>query len=335
MSEQNEPIGVAIIGSGIAGYSAAIYAGRANNNPVVFKGDEPGGQLTLTSEVANYPGFQEGISGPELVENMKTQAKQFGARLENGIVSKITKPNELFKIHLENGDEYLSRSVIAASGASAKTLGISGEDELMGYGVSTCAVCDGAFFRDEDMVVVGGGDAAFEEAVFLTKFADTVYLVHRREEFRAEEQLQKEAEEAISNGEIQVLKNTEVTEIRGSKEEGIDSVSLVSHPEGHPKEKLEDNSDDKQLKTSTLNVGAVFIAIGHQPNTQYLSELPVSLTENGYLNLVSNCAEKNQTATEVDGLFGAGDVTDSHYQQAATASGSGVKAAIDVDNYLN
>ncbi|PSP27084.1 hypothetical protein BRC65_07880 [Halobacteriales archaeon QH_2_65_14] len=189
-----------IAGTGIAGLTAAIYAGRANNEPLVLEGDEPGGQLTLTTDVANYPGFPDGIGGPELVQRMKDQATQFGADLEHGVVEDVTKRDDgTIRVELSNGGVYTADAFIAASGASARTLGIPGEEELMGYGLSTCATCDGAFFRGEDMLVVGGGDAAMEEATFLTKFADTVYLAHRREEFRAEalwvERVRKKAEQ--------------------------------------------------------------------------------------------------------------------------------------------
>lgn len=177
---------IVICGSGISGLSAAIYAGRANNNPLVVRGDEPGGQLTLTTEVANYPGFEEPLSGPELTQKMEEQAKKFGAGFENGIVEKIRGDAPPYTVSLSDGTEYEAESIIVASGASARTLGVPGEDELLGYGVSTCAVCDGAFFKGKDMLVVGGGDAAMEESQFLTKFANKVYIAHRREELRAE-----------------------------------------------------------------------------------------------------------------------------------------------------
>ncbi len=176
-----------IAGTGIAGLTAAVYAARSNNDPLVIEGDEPGGQLTLTTEVDNYPGFPEGISGPDLINRMKEQAERFGTDLINGIVESVDDSTRPFRVEMKNGDVYTADAVIAASGASARTLGVPGEDELMGYGVSTCATCDGAFFRDEDMLVVGGGDAAMEEAHFLTKCADTVYVAHRREQFRAED----------------------------------------------------------------------------------------------------------------------------------------------------
>ncbi|QCC47699.1 NAD(P)/FAD-dependent oxidoreductase [Halobellus limi] len=318
-----------VAGSGIAGLSAAIYAGRSNNEPLVFEGDEPGGQLTLTTEVDNYPGFPEGISGPELVQNMKEQAQRFGAEIENGIIESVDSDERPFTVRLKNGDVYTADAIIAASGASARTLGIPGEDDLMGYGLSTCATCDGAFFRDEKIIVVGGGDAAMEEANFLTKFASTVYIVHRREEFRAEDYWIDRVMEKVEEGEIEIMRNTEVTELHGSREEGVDHVTLVEHPEGHPTEKL----DDPDTEEFDFDVGAVFYAIGHTPNTGYLEGTGVELDDDGYLKAKGG-EGGGQTATDVPGIFGAGDVVDYHYQQAATAGGMGVKAALDADDYL-
>jgi thioredoxin reductase (NADPH) len=318
-----------IAGTGIAGLTAAIYAARSNNEPLVFEGDEPGGQLTLTTEVDNYPGFPEGISGPELVNNMKTQAKRFGAELRHGIVESVDDSVRPFRVTLRNGDVYTADAVIAASGASARTLGVPGEDELMGYGLSTCATCDGAFFRDEDMLVVGGGDAAAEEAVFLTKFADTVYIAHRRDEFRAEDYWIDRVMEKVDEGDIEVMWNTEVTELHGTQEEGIDHATLVRNPEGHPKEKL----DDPGTEEFEFEVGAVFYAIGHTPNTEYLEGTGVVLDDEGYIRTADGHGG-GQTATDVAGIFGAGDVVDYHYQQAITAGGMGSKAAIDADGYL-
>ncbi|MDQ2053679.1 MULTISPECIES: FAD-dependent oxidoreductase [Halobellus] len=318
-----------VAGSGIAGLSAAIYAGRSNNEPLVFEGDEPGGQLTLTTEVDNYPGFPEGISGPELVQNMKEQAERFGAEIKNGIIESVEADERPFTVRLKNGDVYTADAIISASGASARTLGIPGEDELMGYGLSTCATCDGAFFRDEKILVVGGGDAAMEEANFLTKFASTVYLVHRREEFRAEDYWIDRVMEKVDEGEIEIMRNTEVTELHGSQEEGVDHVTLVSHPEGHPTDKL----DDPDTEEFDFDVGAVFYAIGHTPNAGYLEGTGVELDDDGYLKTQGGTGG-NQTATDVPGIFGAGDVVDYHYQQAATAGGMGVKAALDADDYL-
>jgi len=318
-----------ITGTGIAALTAAIYAARSNNDPLLFEGDEPGGQLTLTTEVENYPGFPEGISGPDLINNMKEQAQRFGADLEHGVVEDVDDSERPFRVELANGDAYTADSVIAASGASARTLGIPGEDELMGYGVSTCATCDGAFFRGEDMVVVGGGDAAAEEAAFLTKFADTVYLVHRRDELRAEDYWEERIAEHVENGDMEVLWNTEATEVHGTPEDGVESVSLVRNPDGHPSEKL----DDPETEAFDLDVGAFFVAIGHTPNTDYLEGTGVDLDDEGYIR-TQDGSGGGQTATGVPGLFGAGDVVDYHYQQAVTAAGMGCKAALDCDAWL-
>jgi thioredoxin reductase (NADPH) len=328
-SEAVEHRRLIIAGTGIAGLTAAIYAGRSNNDPLVFEGDEPGGQLTLTSDVANYPGFPDGIGGTELIQNMKDQATQFGAELEHGIVESVDDSQRPFRVELKNGDVYTCDAFIAASGASARTLGVPGEDELMGFGVSTCATCDGAFFRGEDMLVVGGGDAAFEEADFLTKFADTVYLAHRREEFRAEDYWVDRVMEKVDDGKIEVMRNTELLEIHGDQAGGVDHVTLAQNESGHPSEHL----DDPDTETFDFDVGAVFVAIGHTPNTDYLQETGVELDETGYAQTVGGDGG-NQTATGVEGLFAAGDVVDFHYQQAITAGGMGCKAAMDADDYL-
>jgi thioredoxin reductase (NADPH) len=323
-----------IAGTGIAGLSAAIYAARSNNDPLLIEGDEPGGQLTLTTDVENYPGFPEGISGPELINNMKAQATKFGAEARNGVIEDVSKePAGHFRVELSNGDVYTADAVIAASGASARTLGVPGEDELMGYGLSTCATCDGAFFRGEDMVVIGGGDAAMEEANFLTKFADTVYIVHRREEFRAEDVWIDRTMQNVEEGNIELRLNTELTEIHGTPEDGIDRVTLVEHPDGHPTEKLADPATADAVDEYDFDVGAVFFAIGHTPNTDFLEGTGAEFDDEGYLRTEGGRGG-DQTATGVAGLFGAGDVVDFHYQQAATAGGMGVKAALDADEYL-
>jgi len=319
-----------IAGTGIAGLTAAIYAGRANNDPLVLEGDEPGGQLTLTTDVANYPGFPEGISGPELIQQMKAQAERFGAELAHGIVEAVTKLDDgRLRVECRNGDVYTTDAFIAASGASARTLGVPGEDELMGYGVSTCATCDGAFFRGEDMLVVGGGDAAMEEASFLTKFADTVYVAHRREEFRAEAYWVDRVEERADAGEIELMRNTELLEIHGTPADGVDHVTLARNDSGHPTEKL----DDPETETFDLDVGAVFVAIGHTPNTAYFEGTDVALDQTGYVETIGGSGG-GQTETGVEGVFAAGDVVDFHYQQAITAGGMGCKAAMDADEYL-
>ncbi|WP_132060560.1 glutaredoxin 3 [Halorussus amylolyticus] len=318
-----------IAGSGIAGLTAAIYAARSNNDPLVLEGGEPGGQLTLTTDVENYPGFPEGLSGPDLINRMKEQAERFGTEIENGVIESVDDSKRPYRVELTNGDVYTADAFIAASGASARTLGIPGEDDLMGYGVSTCATCDGAFFRGEEMLVVGGGDAAMEEANFLTKFAEKVYLAHRREEFRAEDYWIDRIHEKVEAGEIEILKNTELTEVVGSAEEGVDYASLVRHPEGHPTDKL----DDPETEEFEMDVGAVFLAIGHTPNTEYLEGTGVEMDDAGYLKTEGGKGG-SQTATGVPGIFGAGDVVDFHYQQAVTAAGMGCKAALDADDYL-
>jgi thioredoxin reductase (NADPH) len=319
-----------IAGTGIAGLSAAIYAGRANNDPLVLEGDEPGGQLTLTTDVANYPGFPDGIGGTELIQRMKDQASQFGADLTHGVVEDVTREDDQIRVELTNGDVYTSDAFLAASGASARTLDVPGESELMGYGVSTCATCDGAFFRGEDMLVVGGGDAAMEEASFLTKFADTVYLAHRRENFRAEQYWVDRILEHQEEGEVEIMRNTELLEVHGSQEDGVDHVTLAQNEAGYPKENL----DDPDTEQFDLDVGAVFVAIGHTPNTEYLQDTGVELDETGYVDVAGGDGG-GQTKTGVEGIFAAGDVVDHHYQQAITAGGMGTKAALDIDDYLD
>ncbi|PSQ35785.1 thioredoxin reductase [Halobacteriales archaeon SW_10_66_29] len=261
---------------------------------------------------------------------MKDQAEQFGAELDHGIVEDVTKREDgTIEVSVSNGDQYTCDAFIAASGASARTLGVPGEDELMGYGLSTCATCDGAFFRGEDMLVVGGGDAAMEEATFLTKFADTVYIAHRREEFRAEDYWIERVQEKADEGEIEIMRNTELLEVYGSPEEGVSHVTLARNESGYPK----DNLDDPETETFDHDVGAVFLAIGHTPNTEYLEGTGVGMDEAGYLETAGG-EGGGQTETAVDGIFGAGDVVDYHYQQAITAGGMGCKAAMDADEYL-
>ena len=328
MTDSAEHRRLVIVGSGIAGLSAAIYAARSNNDPLVLEGPEPGGQLTLTTDVANYPGFPEGIGGPELINEMKAQAEQFGTEIDHGVVDDV-EPGRPHRIELRDGTVYTADAIISASGASARTLGVPGEDELMGYGVSTCATCDGAFFRGEDMLVVGGGDAACEEAAFLTKFADTVYVAHRREEFRAEDYWTDRLDELEADGAVEIMRNTELLEIFGSADAGVDRVELARNPGGYPTEKL----DDPETERFEMDVGAVFMAIGHTPNTGYLEGTGVELDAAGYLETAGGDGG-NQTETGVEGIFGAGDVVDHHYQQAITAGGMGAKAAIDADGYL-
>jgi len=322
----NESYSVGVIGSGCAGLSAAIYTSRDDYETLVIRGDEPGGQLTLTSEVANYPGFAESITGPELIQEMEDQASKFGTEFEHGIVQNIEKEASKFVVSLKN-KEYAFDGVIIASGSSARTLGVPGEESLMGYGVSTCATCDGAFYRGDEVAIVGGGDAAAEEAVFLTKFADTVHLIHRRDELRAESYLTNEVMEKEGTGEINILWNTEVVGIEGSKEEGVSQLQIVTHPDGHPT-----RQDSDEVKDSVLDVDGFFIAIGHIPNTDFFESVPVSLDSDGYIETVTHGTY--ETMTDVEGLFVAGDVADKKYQQAATAVGDGVRAAMDIADYL-
>jgi len=332
-STETERRRLVIAGTGIAGLTAAIYAARANNDPLVLEGREPGGQLTLTTDVANYPGFPDGISGPDLIARMKDQATQFGAEIRHGVVEGID-PAEReggpHRIELSNGDVIATDAFVAASGASARTLGVPGEDDLMGYGVSTCATCDGAFFRDQELLVVGGGDAAMEEAHFLTKFASVVHIVHRREDFRAEAYWEDRIEEKVEAGEIEVMRNTEVTEIHGSPEDGVSHVTLVSHPEGHPTDKL----DDPGTTEFDFEADGVFLAIGHTPNTEYFDGVGIETDDVGYVRTEGG-RDGGQTRTEIPGIFAAGDVVDHHYQQAITAGGMGCQAAMDADAFLD
>ena len=299
---------VAIIGSGPAGYTAGIYASRASLEPVLYEGLESGGQLMLTSDVENYPGFDSGVMGPDLMQIFKKQAERFGTQIKTETVNKIEKIDGGFK--LESGkDSYEFKSVIISSGASAIWLGIKGEKELQGHGVSSCATCDGFFFKEKKVIVVGGGDSAMEEALFLTKFATKVYIVHRRDSFRASKIMQGRV---LENEKIEVLWNKEVTEIHGK--ETVNSVSL------------KDTGDHSSLE---LAIDGVFIAIGHTPNVAFLDGL-VDLDEKGYIKT----GFTTDTSTSVPGVFAAGDVADSVYRQAVTAAGTGCQAAIDAERWL-
>lgn len=321
---------VVVSGSGVAGLSSSIYTSRGGNSTLVVRGKEPGGQLTWTTDVANYPGFPQSVGGTELVDKMESQTANFGTEFINGYVDSVNKRDDkYFSVQLSTGDNVVSKSFICATGSSARKLNISGEDELMGYGVSTCATCDGAFFRGEDMAVIGGGDSAFEESLYLTEFADTVYIIHRREEYRAEEYLQQKVMDRVEDGDIEILQNTEVTDISGSKENGVTEIGLIYNEDGHPKNKV----DRESTVQYRMNVGAVFLAIGHSPNTEFLKGTDVVLDEEGYIQRKQpNTVPK--TSTHVDGLFVAGDVSDNHYQQAATAGGTGVMSGMDANQYV-
>jgi len=299
---------LAIIGSGPAGYTAGIYAGRANLKPVLFEGLESGGQLMLTTDVENYPGFDEGIMGPEMMQVFKKQAERFGTKILTETVNKIEKIEEGFKLTTSK-DTYEFKSVIISSGASANWLGVKGEKELQGYGVSACATCDGFFFKDKNVIVVGGGDSAMEESLFLTKFAKKVTVVHRRDEFRASKIMQ---ERVLNHEQIEVAWNKEVTEIKGDKQ--VSSVILK-----------DSNSNEEEEK----EIDGVFVAIGHTPNVEFLDGF-VELDEKGYIKT----GFTSSTSTSMSGVFASGDVADSIYRQAVTAAGTGCQAAIDAERWL-
>ena len=298
---------VIIIGSGPAGLTAAIYAARANLNPLMIEGYEAGGQLTTTTEVENYPGFAHGIQGPELMAVTRQQAERFQTRFITRNVTKVDFSSRPFKIWVEN-DLYQARAVIISTGASAKYLGLENERRLLGRGVSACATCDGAFFKNQPVAVVGGGDTAMEEANFLTRFASKVYLIHRREEFRASKIM---SERVMKNPKIELVLNTETLDVLGDK--GVTGLKLKNTKTG---------------KESTLAVEGCFIAIGHKPNTDLFKGV-LQTNEVGYL-----VTKPKSTYTSIEGVFAAGDVQDSIYRQAVTAAGSGCMAAIDAERWL-
>ncbi len=302
----NTIYGVIIIGSGPAGYTAAIYAARSNLSVLMFQGYQPGGQLTLTSEVENYPGFEEGILGPEMMEKFEHQARRFGAELIPEDVIAVDFSRRPFVVTTDSGD-YRAETIIIATGASAKWLGLPSEKLLQGRGVSACATCDGFFFKNKDVVVIGGGDTAMEEATFLTRYVNHVTLIHRRDTFRASKIMQ---DRARKNPKISFLMDSEVTEILG--EDVVTGVRV------------------RNLKTNeetVLETQGVFLAIGHQPNTAIFKGI-IDMDQAGYIVPVEH------TMTNIPGVFAAGDVTDHRYRQAVTAAGDGCRAAIDVERWL-
>jgi len=302
---------VIIIGTGPAGYTAAIYTARAELNPLIITGTQPGGQLTTTTEVENFPGFPEAISGPELMVKMQQQAEKFGARIEFGKIDSMEKEADgTFTLH-SGTNTYHSKSVIICSGASARYLGLPGEEELVkgGHGLTACATCDGAFYRDVPVCVIGGGDSACEEAMFLTKFASKVYLIHRRDELRASKIM---AQRLLEHDKVEPIWNSTIKE-------------YLTDDKGDIRALLLENTQNGDL--SELEVHGVFMAIGHTPNTQFLGDL-VKLDDAGFI------IREKGARTSVEGLYTAGDVSDTEYRQAITAAGSGCAAAIEVERWL-
>ena len=298
---------VAIVGSGPAGYTASIYTSRAKLKTIIISGSLPGGQLMTTTEVENFPGFPKGITGPELMMNMQQQSERFGTRIVIDEVTGVDFKNRPFKIFTGSA-EYTAESVLISTGASPRKLGLKSESDFSGKGVSYCATCDGPFFRDQEIVVVGGGDTALEEATFLTKFGKTVKIVHRRNELRASKILQ---ERAFENPKIEFIWNSTVVNIEGTGK--VASVTI---------------KDINTGAETTLNAGGLFVAIGHEPNTTIFKD-QLDLDERGYVVL------NNITRTNIDGVFAAGDVHDHRYRQAITAAGFGCMAALDIEKWLS
>ncbi|MGF6950155.1 thioredoxin reductase (NADPH) [Neobacillus sp. B4I6] len=298
-----------IVGTGPAGLTAAIYLARANMRPLVIEGPEPGGQLTTTTEVENFPGFPEGITGTELMENMRKQAERFGAEFYTGWVKSVDLSKRPFKLQVEGKGEIVSETLIISTGASAKYLGIPNEKENIGRGISTCATCDGFFFRDKEIIVVGGGDSALEEANFLTRFASKVTLVHRRKELRASKIMQ---DRARSNEKIRwSLDKTPVEVV--IDESGVTGLKVLNNSTG---------------KVEVIQANGIFVAVGHHPNTSFLIG-QINTDDNGYI-----LTKPGTTETNIPGVFACGDVQDSRYRQAITAAGSGSMAAIDSEKFM-
>ena len=300
---------IIIIGSGPAGYTAALYAARANLSPILISGIQPGGQLTITTDVENYPGYEDPIQGPWLMEQMQKQAAHVGTEIINSQVTEVFLNEKIKKLNLDNGTTLNSKTVIISTGAQARWLGLENEAKFQGHGLSACATCDGFFFKDKEVAVIGGGNSAAEEALFLTKFATKVYLVHRRDKLRAEKILQDRLKQ---NSKIGFIWNSEVTKFNGNDD--LESIDLL-------------NKQDNKI--SNLKIDGVFIAIGHDPATQ-LFKGQLKMDDGGYI-----ITDPDSTKTSIEGVFAAGDVRDKIYRQAVTAAGMGCMAALEVEKYLD
>ncbi len=310
MSNTPEKIECLIIGSGPAGYTAAIYAARADMKPVVYAGMQPGGQLTITTDVENYPGYPDGIMGPEMMENFRKQAERLGADIRYGMVTKVDFSGKApYKVIVDETHEVLAETVIISTGASAKWLGLPSEERLNGYGVSACAVCDGFFFRGKDVAIVGAGDTAAEEASYLAKICNKVYMIVRRDEFRASKAMQHRVENTPN---IEVLFNSETDEILGDTK--VDGVRVKNVKTGEKRE---------------IAIQGFFVAIGHKPNTDIFKDY-ITMDETGYI-----ITQPDSSKTNVEGVFACGDAQDKIYRQAVTAAGSGCMAALDAERYLS
>jgi thioredoxin reductase (NADPH) len=302
---------VIIIGTGCAGYTAAIYTARASLKPLLLTGTQPGGQLTTTTEVENFPGFPDGIMGPELMMKMQAQAEKFGARIAWASVESLERRDDGSFLLKAGEESFMAKTVIVATGAAPRHLGLPGEQKLIGHGLTSCATCDGAFYRDVPVCVIGGGDSACEEADFLTRFASRVYLIHRRDELRASKIM---ADRVLANPKIEPVWNSTVAEYLTDEKGEMRAVKLHNTVDG---------------KESELEVACVFVAIGHLPNSGFVGDL-VDLDENGYILQIPG-----KTATKTPGLFAAGDVADHYYRQAITAAGQGCAAALEAERYLS
>ena len=304
---------VAIIGSGPAGYSAAIYCARANLEPILINGNQPGGQLTITTDVENYPGFATAIQGPWLMEQMEKQALHVGTKIIFDHISQVDFAKSPFKLIGESGDIYEAETVIICTGAQARWLGLPSEKKFQGYGVSGCATCDGFFFKNKEVMVVGGGNSAIEEAIYLTNHASKVYVVHRRDKFRGEKIMQ---DRLFSNKKIEVIWNHELDEVLGNEAPKLVTSARLK------------NTVDGSIKE--MKIDGIFIAIGHKPNSEMFKNTGIEIDSEGYIN-----TKPNSTATSIKGVFAAGDIQDKIYRQAVTAAGTGCMAALEVERLLS